>query len=88
MRIEEDFTGKLEVPENALYGIHALRAKNNFPDQTPFPMEWYKAMGFVKKACYLTCKHFVQAARERYGKKELPIALPDKKILDNLIEAS
>jgi aspartate ammonia-lyase len=88
MRIEEDFTGKLEIPKDALYGIHALRARNNFPDQTPFPVEWYKAMGFVKQACYLTSKRFGQAARERYGNKKLPIPLPDENILHNLIDAS
>jgi aspartate ammonia-lyase len=88
MRTEEDFIGKLGIPRDALYGIHAMRAKNNFPDQTPFSVEWYKAMGYVKQACYLTSKRFGQAARERYDKKELPISLPDEKILDHLIEAS
>lgn len=88
MRTEEDFLGKVEIPEVALYGIHALRARNNFPDQTPFPLEWYKAMGYVKQACYLTGKRFTQAAHERFGTKELPIPLPDIKILENLIEAS
>lgn len=88
MRTEEDFIGSIEIPEDALYGIHALRAKNNFPDQTPFPLEWYKALGYVKQSCYLTVKRFGQAARERYGKKELPIILPDDEMLDFLIEAS
>ncbi|TPR22237.1 aspartate ammonia-lyase [Apilactobacillus timberlakei] len=31
MRIEEDCVGKMEVPDKALYGIHALRAVGNFP---------------------------------------------------------
>lgn len=88
MRTEEDFLGKLQIPEDALYGIHALRARNNFPDQNLFSVEWYKAMGYVKQACYLTGKSFGQAVRERYGNKELPITLPDEKILENLIEAS
>lgn len=88
MRTEEDFLGKLEMPDNALYGIHALRARNNFPDQTPFPVEWFKAMGYVKQACYLTGKRFAQAAHERFGSKELPIPLPDINILENLIDAS
>jgi aspartate ammonia-lyase len=88
MRTEEDFIGKIEVPENVLYGIHALRAKNNFPDRTPFPLEWYKALGSVKQACYLTAKRFGEAALERYQTKKLPITLPDYKILDYLIEAA
>ncbi|TPR39113.1 aspartate ammonia-lyase [Apilactobacillus micheneri] len=31
MRIEEDCVGKMKVPDEALYGIHALRAVGNFP---------------------------------------------------------
>ncbi|MBW1605018.1 aspartate ammonia-lyase [Lactobacillus sp. Sy-1] len=31
MRIEKDCVGKMEVPDDALYGIHALRAVGNFP---------------------------------------------------------
>lgn len=54
MRTEKDFLGTLEIDEFALYGIHSLRAKHNFSNQTQFPIEWYKAMGTVKLACYLT----------------------------------
>jgi aspartate ammonia-lyase len=88
MRLEEDFLGKLQIPEDALYGVQALRARNNFPDQTPFPVEWYKALGYVKQSCYLTGKRFGQAARERLGDSQSPLSLPDDEILDNLIEAS
>lgn len=31
MRIEKDSLGELQLPEDALYGIHALRSYNNFP---------------------------------------------------------
>lgn len=31
MRIEKDNLGELQVPKNALYGIHSLRSKENFP---------------------------------------------------------
>lgn len=31
MRIETDSLGELKIPKNALYGIHSLRSKNNFP---------------------------------------------------------
>lgn len=54
MREEKDFLGTLHLPKQALYGIHALRAKENFPYKMPFPIEWYKAMGEVKKSCYST----------------------------------
>ena len=54
MRKETDLLGEKEIPEDALYGIHSLRARENFPDSTAFPQEWYKAIGMVKQACYLT----------------------------------
>ncbi|NTW25635.1 MAG: aspartate ammonia-lyase, partial [Lentimicrobium sp.] len=53
-RTESDFLGSRQVPVEALYGIHALRARENFPDLTPFHKEWYQAMGLVKQACYMT----------------------------------
>lgn len=31
MRIEKDSLGEMEIPDGALYGIHTLRAVNNFP---------------------------------------------------------
>jgi len=64
MRLEKDFIGTREIPDDALYGIHALRAKENFPDRTPFPVEWYKAIGMVKKACYLTVEAYQLAVEK------------------------
>ncbi|MFZ2957532.1 MAG: aspartate ammonia-lyase [Candidatus Ozemobacteraceae bacterium] len=51
MRIEKDFLGMREVPENAYYGIQSLRAAENFPltgRKLPRPM--IRALGLVKKA--------------------------------------
>jgi aspartate ammonia-lyase len=31
MRIEKDFIGEKNLPKTALYGIHSLRAVENFP---------------------------------------------------------
>ena len=31
MRLESDSIGTMEVPEDAYYGVQALRAKENFP---------------------------------------------------------
>ncbi len=31
MRIDQDCLGKMEVKDDALYGIHSLRAVHNFP---------------------------------------------------------
>lgn len=88
MRTEKDFIGQLEIPEGALYGIHSLRARQNFPDHTPFPPAWYKAMGFVKQACYLTCKRFGKAVKERYGAGGPSVPIIDNHIADLLIEAA
>ena len=47
-RVEKDSLGEKKIPADALYGIHALRAKENFPGKMPFPIEWYKAVGLAK----------------------------------------
>lgn len=80
-RIEKDFLGELKIPENALYGIHSLRAKENFPDQTPFHKEWYQAMGWVKRACYNTYESFKKTALEKYPQEELPFSFYDHEII-------
>lgn len=63
-RTETDYLGSMQLPADALYGIHSARAKENFPDTTPFHIEWYQAMGLVKQACYLTYAEMVQALKE------------------------
>ena len=35
MRLESDSIGTMEVPEDAYYGVQALRAKENFPITAP-----------------------------------------------------
>ncbi len=70
MRTESDFLGTMEVPDDTLYGIHAMRARNNFPDTTPFHREWYRAIGTVKQACYLTARDYFRAMEEKFGKKQ------------------
>lgn len=88
MREESDFIGTMEIPEDALYGIHAARARQNFPDTTPFPVEFYKAMGLVKLACYETCRLFRKAALEKYPGADLPIQLIPLDILDAMAESA
>ncbi len=66
-RKEHDFIGEMEIPAKALYGIHSARARANFPDHTRFHIEWYKALGLVKKACYQTAEAYEQALSEKYG---------------------
>lgn len=54
-RIEEDILGQKEVPFDSYYGIHTLRAVENFPlTQRPVHHELIKAYGVVKLACAQT----------------------------------
>ncbi len=70
-RTEHDLIGEMEIPADALYGIHAARAVKNFPDSTLFHIEWYKALGLVKKACYQTAEAYEQAILEKFGNHPL-----------------
>ena len=51
-RLEHDLVGELQVPAEAYYGIHSLRAKENFPitGRELFP-EMIDAIAWIKKAC-------------------------------------
>jgi aspartate ammonia-lyase len=88
MRTETDFLGPLSIPGDALYGIHSLRARENFPDRSPFHIEWYKAVALVKLACYLTYKDFKQAVLEKYENRTVPLKLMDDKTIEALIASS
>jgi len=51
-RLEKDFLGELEIPEEAYYGIHTLRAVLNFPISSfMVPRELIQALAEVKQAC-------------------------------------
>jgi len=78
----------MKLPENALYGIHSLRARENFPDQAPFNKAWYCQVGTVKLACYLTYLNFKKALLQTYDKQDIPIKLIDDQILDSLVQAA
>jgi aspartate ammonia-lyase len=82
-RIENDLVGNRNIQEDALYGIHALRAQENFPDETKFPLEWYKSVGLVKQSCYETYKAYKKAVSTKFPGKELPFPL----IADDILEA-
>ena len=77
-RIEKDTLGSLEIPSEALYGIHSRRAADNFPLSSPFPEEWYRAMGRVKASVYNTYRRFRDAATERYGSDNRLKSIPDE----------
>ncbi len=83
-RTENDSLGPMQVPANVFYGIHSLRARENFPDHTPFHLEWYKAMGTVKLACYQSYRSFSQAVKNRESGTKLPFCLLDNQVIDSL----
>ncbi len=86
-RIEKDTLGEKQIPQDALYGIHALRAKENFPGNTPFPIEWYRAVGVTKQACYITYRKFRDAAKKKSD--QIPhLNLISDDILEPLITAA
>lgn len=84
MRTEKDSLGDINLPDDALYGIHAARAKVNFPITTPFQEEWYRAMALVKEACYLTIIDYTNALSRKYPGLKMPLRIPDIKILETL----
>ena len=86
-RIEKDSLGDKAIPADALYGIHSLRARENFPDSTPFPLEWYRATGLVKLACYNTYMSFRNAA-SKHPEKTAALRMIDDNILGYLAEAA
>lgn len=86
-RTEKDSLGQKQIPSDALYGIHAVRARENFPGNSQFPVEWYKAVGITKLACYKTYRKFREAAVEKKG-KELPFRIISDEILEPLINAA
>lgn len=76
MRREKDFLGELEIPAEALYGIHALRASQNFPGNIPFSLVWYKATAQVKLAYYLSLERFIESVDAEGLAESLPFPLP------------
>ena len=50
MRREEDMLGALELPADALYGIHTVRALANFGAEPPVAPELVAAYADVKRA--------------------------------------
>lgn len=82
MRKESDTIGALEVPADALYGIHSVRASRNFPDRTRFHLEWYQSVGLVKLACYRTVLAYKLAAAREYPDLVLPGNLPSDEVLE------
>ncbi len=88
MRTEKDFIGQLDITDDALYGIHSVRAAQNFPDNTRFHAEWYQAAGSVKKACYITYRNYASAVRIKYDANSLPQPLIEEQVIGALLKAA
>ncbi len=88
LRTESDYLGTLQLPADALYGIHSARARENFPDTTAFHREWYQAMGLVKQACYLTYADMVEALRAENLLNTTSINIIPEDIVKTLITVS
>jgi len=88
MRKEKDSIGEVTVPGDALYGIHSYRARENFPVKTPFPLEWYRAAGSVKLACYKTISKFSTALQKEHPDMLSHLRMPEEKILGVLEKAA
>ena len=88
MRIEKDFIGEIEIPETALYGIHSVRARNNFANDSLFHIEWYKALGITKLSVYQVYAKFKNAIRLKYPQTKFPIQFIDDEIIESLIKSS
>jgi aspartate ammonia-lyase len=88
MRTEKDFLGEVTIPPEALYGIHSYRARQNFPGHAPFPIEWFRATGMVKLACYKTVSKFREAVQQEHPDLVSHLRLPDAKRMDALESAA
>lgn len=88
MRTEKDFLGEKEIPENALYGIHTVRALENFPATGVFHQEWLRAIGLTKLACYETYRQFKESALTKYPDGHPSLQFMEGKILDALISSA
>ena len=86
-RIEKDSLGEKQIPEEVLYGIHSVRAIENFPGNSPFPVEWYKSVGITKQACYNTYRKFRTAAEAKFG-NHLTFKIINNDILNALTVAA
>jgi aspartate ammonia-lyase len=86
-RTEEDSLGRRRIPGDALYGIHTLRAQENFPGNIRFPVEWYMATGITKKACYITYRKFRDAILKK-SRKFPHLRIIGDDILNPLIDAA
>jgi aspartate ammonia-lyase len=80
--------GSRAIPEDALYGIHSLRAKENFPDRSLFHPDWYRAIAKVKLACYVSYSKFKAAVLRKYPHLSAHLKLISEDELNALMAAA
>ena len=88
MRIEKDFLGEKQIKAESLYGIHSIRAQENFPYTSDFSIDWYKAIGITKLAVFNTYKKYKQAANKKYPEKNALLNFISEDILQKLTESA
>lgn len=88
IRLEKDSLGSKQVPASALYGIHSLRAKENFPGQEPFSKEWFKAIALTKLAVFRSVLLFKKELEKQYPTQKWSFTLPEEKKLLALCQAA
>ena len=87
-RKEKDYLGELEIPADALYGINALRAYRNFENSEKFDIDWYKAVGTVKLACYQTYRKLKKNVLANIPSKKIKIDFFADEVIDALEKAA
>jgi len=88
MRLEQDSLGTMEIPSDAYYGIHTKRAVQNFPNSEPFALDWYKAVGLIKKVYYLAWEEFNKERKLKYPMVTLHSGDIDPNYIRALIQSS
>jgi aspartate ammonia-lyase len=87
-RTEQDFIGEVQLPAGVLYGIHALRAVENFPGPGRFDHHWYRAIGTVKQGCYETYAALRRAVLQDLPGSAFSGQMISDEVLNHLIQAS
>ncbi|MBN2650853.1 MAG: aspartate ammonia-lyase [Spirochaetales bacterium] len=88
MRIEKDFLGEVNIPDDALYGIHSFRAAKNFSNDLEFSELWYKALGLVKFSVYKSTENFLDAVSSEDFASKIKFKIPSREVLEAMQEAS
>lgn len=87
LRTESDFLGTVEIPVEAYYGVHTLRAVENFPvSGFKTPEELIRALADVKRAC-AAANMRARLLDERIGSAVVQAALEvgDGKFMDQFL---